>query len=70
MKASSRIALFAATLAVAVGGASAPAFATTSGKWSKSQCTAYAKKYTKSSKSGQSSADKTLKSHKCTNKVS
>jgi hypothetical protein len=69
MKVGSRIALFAATIAVAVGGASAPAFAASS-KWTKAACTAYAKKYTKSSKSAKTAADKTLQAHKCTNKVS
>lgn len=68
MKAASRLALFAATIAIAAGSTGTPALAKTS-KWSKSQCTAYAKKYTKSSKSQKSAANKTLKSHGCTNKV-
>lgn len=67
MKANSRIAVLAVTGAVAAAGSSAPALGAS--KWSHSKCVSYAKKYSHSSKSRKSAANKTLKGHGCTNRV-
>jgi len=59
-----RLAALTLTL-TAIATAAAPAVAATPAKWSTSKCSSYAKKYTKSTKTQKTAANKTLKSHKC-----
>lgn len=68
MTLSSRVAVAAATVAVAVGGAT-PAVAGSMSHWSKAKCKSYAKKYAKVKGSAMTKDNKTLKEHGCSQKV-
>jgi hypothetical protein len=68
----SRIAAAVAAAAIGVGAVGVPS-AEASSKWSKSQCksyvTSFKKHHSKATKSQKSAANKTLKSHSCSQKV-
>jgi hypothetical protein len=64
----SRIAVGAATLAVAAGGIS-PALASATTHWSNAKCEAYAKKYDKAKGMIMSDANKELKKYGCKQRV-
>jgi hypothetical protein len=70
MNATKRIAALAITAVVGVGSAAAPALASGSGHWSKTQCSSYTKTFAKknshASKGQKSAANKILKGHACT----
>ena len=68
MTLSSRIAVATATIAVAVSAAT-PALATSSTKWTKSECKAYVKKNDKAKGKTMTNDNKALKDHGCTEKV-
>lgn len=68
MTLSTRIAVAAATAAVALGG-TVPAVASSKKHWSKSQCTSYAKKYEKAKGKIEKDANNYLKEHGCKQRV-
>lgn len=68
MTLSSRIAVAAATVAVAVGGVS-PAVAGSMTHWSKSQCKSYYKKWDKAMGSKMTKYNKELKARGCSERI-
>jgi hypothetical protein len=61
-----RFAAVTLTTILGMGSIAAPTLAATSSHWSRSQCQAYAHKYTHASKSKKVTYNRVLKSHHCT----
>ena len=65
MNSAKRLVAISLATAAGLGSVAVPALAASSTHWSKSQCQAYAKKYTHASKSSKTTHNKVLKGYHC-----